>query len=342
MAWSSIASTTGRLCAITVWVAALACGDDGAPTIGATGTSSGGELTTTEGAEATTATTTGDETGSSWTSGGTTGAQTTATGGTGDDTTGEPRDLGMICGSLLSRNAEAVQGLCQCDVEAGVWSDIQSCMEFNGVDPNTLDCQCSVFEKYPELTPSFDCLDKAAGAYLECVAPHTCAASVAREACLNDYTIATDACPPMHDNTAAGEVAIVCEGETAFMCDDGAQIPESWACDLETDCADASDENECPSFMCDDGEKIPDFWQCDGMEDCMDASDEVGCPEFICGSGESIPEAWHCDGFGDCVDLSDEAMCPEFMCGSGEAIPESWKCDGEPDCMDDSDEMMCG
>lgn len=344
MAWSSIASTTGRLCAIAALTAAVACGDDNTMATGESGATTGVDLSTTgtTARETTEGTTDANETGTaSWTGTTTTTGPDPTTGTTTDVTTGEDRDLGMICASLLSRNVEAVQDLCQCDVEAGVWSDLKACMDYNGVDAAAVECECSVYVDYPDLEPSFDCLDLAVAAYLECVAPHDCSAVVAREACLSDYTMAGDLCPSMHDNAAAGEVEILCHGAPAFMCMDGGQVPEAWTCDLEPDCGDGSDESGCPVFQCGDGEEIPDFWQCDGMEDCMDASDEDGCPEFMCMSGESIPESWHCDGFTDCADSSDEVDCPEFMCGSGEAIPESWKCDGEPDCMDDSDEMMC-
>jgi hypothetical protein len=118
-------------------------------------------------------------------------------------------------------------------------------------------------------------------------------------------------CEDMSDETMAGA------GCDTFACTSGPEIPKDWQCDGfldccggEPDCADMSDETDCPTFMCTSGETIPLPAQCNGLPDCRDGSDEVDCPTFVCGSGEEVPLDWKCDGEADCRDGSDEADCP--------------------------------
>lgn len=106
-------------------------------------------------------------------------------------------------------------------------------------------------------------------------------------------------------------------------------------------------------FVCLTGNKmktcIPFEWRCDGDRECADGSDEMNCPkicpssQFRCSSGECIEKRKVCDRISDCSDNSDEGVrcCSpdEFMCvDSFICIPHSKQGDGVADCADASDE----
>jgi hypothetical protein len=130
---------------------------------------------------------------------------------------------------------------------------------------------------------------------------------------------------------------------TDFKCGDGLVVPGLWVCDTEDDCADGSDEADCPAFVCGSGETIPDYWECDTEADCRDGSDEVDCPLFTCDNGQNVPESWRCDWTRDCADGTDERGCPVFTCASdGEILPPDLVCNLRYDCLDGSDEVGCG
>jgi hypothetical protein len=126
-----------------------------------------------------------------------------------------------------------------------------------------------------------------------------------------------------------------CAELEALIC--GADFEVQEACSLQ--CI------ETHGFACADGQRLYPFFACDGSADCADGSDELNCPApFACGDGSEIPPDWKCDGYVDCENGSDEDGCPAmstFMCGSGEQLPASSKCDFVADCNDGSDEAGC-
>merc|ERR1712154_91721 len=145
-----------------------------------------------------------------------------------------------------------------------------------------------------------------------------------------------------------------------FQCKDMSCIQTDWVCDTEKDCADGSDELNCPSdcsgthqLLCKNGQCITKEYQCDGDDDCGDNWDERNCTgacsasQFKCGDGSKCIDArWKCDGDDDCADSSDELSCTcdaatEWKCANGRCIDATWRCDGDNDCGDVSDEKNC-
>lgn len=161
--------------------------------------------------------------------------------------------------------------------------------------------------------------------------------------------------------------------ECFFRCGSGECISEAEHCNYKNDCADHSDEVNCPKkkilncsphdFICaDDSKCIDRSSRCDKKIDCNDESDEADCDkydrnskcherQFMCYDGTCIAQERLCDGFKDCTQKEDElkdncetyGTCApgEFKCDNGQCIMDSWVCDEAVDCNDASDERHC-
>lgn len=298
----------------------------------------------TTGGESTEGPTSGASTSASSSTDGTSEPTTGSTSGstTNDPTTGDPPDpaVGEAYLQWIESRKKYLEWLCACEVEAGSWTDINECIASYAVPPAVVTCNAGVLNNYPELKFMLDCYASAEAALVTCVTPTMCESDPAYE-CLNDHSNAIDACGQI-PLAAVAAMEGECLGIQPFACD-GGMIPGGLRCDGPAECADKTDEKDCPNrFTCNDGDSIPVDWKCDGTDDCGENEDEAGCPQWTCTNGEKISEAWHCNGPADCADKSDEKNCPDrFTCANGNSVPQSYVCDTWDDCGDNSDEAMC-
>ena len=124
---------------------------------------------------------------------------------------------------------------------------------------------------------------------------------------------------------------------------------------LKNDERNCAEKTTCQpdQFTCGRGNTvcIPIMWRCDKATDCADKSDEMNCPacsatEYQCKDGKCIDEDLVCDGTPQCDLKDDEESCCEnkdqVKCKtSNKCYDRTKKCDGEKDCEDNSDEQNC-
>ncbi|XP_077509129.1 basement membrane-specific heparan sulfate proteoglycan core protein-like isoform X11 [Amblyomma americanum] len=155
-----------------------------------------------------------------------------------------------------------------------------------------------------------------------------------------------------------------------FVCDGQRCLEKSQKCDGRRDCADETDERDCPSrevpphhtdgfqcgpgqFVCDGRRCVDSTGKCDGRRDCADGTDEHDCPskevpthegahcgpnQFVCDGRRCVDLSGKCDGHPDCADGSDEHDCPSEEVPTHEGVhcgPNQFVCDGRR-CVDSS------
>jgi hypothetical protein len=201
--------------------------------------------------------------------------------------------------------------VCGCYADAGYVESVELCYQ-PAVPPPLEDCIAGVIDRFDVATAFLECQIEQQKEILACMTELGCGGDLYYECYYSPMLPGAEPCPQIPyeaERAIAGE----CYGATLpdpFTCADGTQIPETWQCDEEADCADQSDEQGCPAFVCGDGSEIPISWQCDASPQCADLSDEQACPnQFTCDDGYGIPLSWQCDGEPDCGDGSDEAGC---------------------------------
>jgi len=153
----------------------------------------------------------------------------------------------------------------------------------------------------------------AQDARLSCTEPDNATERCQAECLLDNSCVELESLYCESESTSISTCVAACRTEHALSCGDGTTYPENYRCDGDDDCANGSDEDNCPTFTCGSGEQIPRDYRCDYGEDCEDGSDEDNCPSFTCGSGEQIPLNYECDGEEDCSDGSDERNCPDSL-----------------------------
>jgi hypothetical protein len=295
------------------WVLLTACqnGEEGTASATATttttttaaGTSTDGDETTARPATSTSTATTAPTSGTSGVD-----DTTSTTGGATSGTTGVSDDPRANCEIQYGELAKQNEHDCTCLVTAGDFPDMQSCVAELGPLPG--DCVCPLVAGDPGNAAHLACLAAAELAFTPCVAAIACDDIDGFFACLDAYDAAIADCG-LPTKQSLGQVDIACRDVPAFVCDSGESVPTYYACDMESDCSDMSDESEAACmFTCGDGGKIPKGQVCDEHPDCADMSDETDelC-KFTCGDGKKIPKDYVCDAEPDCTDASDEAMC---------------------------------
>lgn len=240
-------------------------GVGGSATSGAT-TGGGGEPTASESGSG--ASGTGDS--------GTTGGGADTSGSSGGSTGDEPASIGENCAAGEFAAGQVDTYRCACDVEEGLYPNMEACLDKQGQEQLVPGCSCEVYAQHPVEAGFIACYAEAVTSLAKCLDKMTCADDAGQDLCVTIYFGALEKCPDPTKATTA-QIAIECGGAVPIECGSGETVPIDWACDGEPDCADMSDESDC-FFSCGDGELVSKLDECDGEYDCMNGADEKGCP----------------------------------------------------------------
>lgn len=206
-----------------------------------------------------------------------------ACGGTnGGDGGGGARD--PLWDALEEEKTKTWDIMCGCFEELGYDSE-SDCVEY-GYDstptpPPLHDCITEVLARHADDDPSIQCRLDAVSDLNACIEALACDELFGGYygglyECQIGYYNSTSTCPDIPFGINA-EVLEICYGQKIkppFVCGDGEEIPDSWVCDMEEDCADGSDEQQdCPACI----DQIPESWICDGEPDCPEGTDEANC-----------------------------------------------------------------
>lgn len=218
------------------------------------------------------------------------------------------RDTRVLYEAILAEYATQDAILCPCEVEEGKYESVQQCEGRHVLTDDERECIHGVLMRSKDaVVESLWCMLDAEEAFTACVEKVTCA-TPGRLDCAIAHSEAIGPCDL--PSPVAAEIEVDCFGAPMLRCMDGQIITEEMLCDGDADCADGTDERNCPGrFSCRDGSSVPEVFACDGEADCGDASDETLCDGFTCGDGAMIPADWACDGESDCDDGSDESGC---------------------------------
>lgn len=220
----------------------------------------------------------------------------------------QTRDTTVLYRLIRAEYAAQDAVLCPCEVAEGKYKSVAECEARHALTDTELECLYGVFRASQDVVvDSLWCTLDAEEALSACVDKLSCSVKD-RLDCAITYMMAIEPC----------------------------SLPSVVEAQIEAECFGAS------TLTCDDGQLITEKMRCNGVPDCADATDERQCPgRFTCTDGFSVAENWTCDGEPDCADESDETLCTGFTCQDGAIIPPQWVCDGEPDCDDGEDEVGC-
>lgn len=218
------------------------------------------------------------------------------------------RDTTILYDAITAEYAAQDAILCPCEVADGAYASLAACEARHAITEEQRTCIHGILKAHQDrVVESLWCTLDAEEAFSDCVEEAACT-SDGRLDCAIAHTRDLEPCGLPGEVVATIEVE--CFGEPPLACADGQILVEEMLCDGKADCADKSDERDCPGrYLCADGMSVPEGWACDGEADCEDRSDETNCGGFTCGDGTPIPGDWRCDGEADCADGADEKNC---------------------------------